>query len=344
MAIDKEEVEKAERKYKEKFFGRIRRIGSEQTEAISLIAENARIIGLSNVNIPNAGITLNNKLIELSREFKRAGISMFSSEYKDYDVAASSFLGDAIIYDLIDQLSNSSEKLGEYSQAIGNVSKKRNKQIQALQDVSPLRKFFSKIRSFFVPVKPIDFSLTEEEQNTIDTPLQEYIDIDNKIENYNLEENLVPALVKEIAGPAKYGQFETPHLYDANAVPGLLEESVIPDLKKLGLEHLIPQLQEALIEEYKKDLPDPKINPVSQEDMHSYVPDFNRESKQGTKVTVLDDKSKRTLKGLAQIYVTVSPSDRQATTKVIQGELNPYQENKKEETSKTTDNSDISLE
>ena len=46
-----------------------------------------------------------------------------------------------------------------------------------------------------------------------------------------------------------------------------METSVIPDLKKLGLEHLIPRLQEALIEEYNIDLFAPEIYQVKAEDM-----------------------------------------------------------------------------
>lgn len=334
MAIDKQRIEKFEKVYKETLFNKISEVGSNQSETISLMLANARNMGQSNVDIPNASTTLNNKLVELSQEFKRAGISMFSSELEDYDVVSLSFLGDAIIQDLIDQLSKSSEKLDEYSQTIGSVSKKKNEQLQALQNVSPIRKIISRIRQFFAPVKPVDFSLTEEEQNMLDNSLQEYRDIDNKICSYNLEENLVLALVKAITGSQTFSQFDISRRYDAYTVPDLLEEGVIPDLKKLGLEHLIPQLQEALIEEYKKDLPDSKIYQMSQEDMHLYVPDFNRTKRNLRKNGI-------SLEDFALIDKTVSASNRQETANDIHDELHPVQEKNKERTEETTD---ISLE
>lgn len=285
MSIDKKQVDDFEKKYKDAIFSKIGEEGSKQFEAISQMTTNATNLGQSHVSIPNASTTLNNKLVELSHQFRKAGISMFSREFEDYGFVGSSFVGDAVIHDLIDKLATSAEKLGEYGKTIGDVSKQRNERLLALQNVSPIRKFFSRIRAFFVPVQPIDLSLTNEEQGTLDDSLHEYTDIDSEIWNYNLEDNIVQALVKEIAGPQKFGNFDIKHRYDAYTVPGLLEESVIPDLKRLGLEHLIPQLQEALIEEYKKDLPDPEIYQVKDEDMHLYVPDFSRKPEEPHELT-----------------------------------------------------------
>lgn len=147
----------------------------------------------------------------------------------------------------------------------------------------------------------------------LDSSLQEYKDIDSDIWKYNLEDNIVQALVKEIAGSQKFGDFDIPHKHHAFNVPGLLEESVIPDLKRLGLEHLVPQLQEALIEEYKKDLPDSEIYQVKDEDMHLYVPDFTRKSERKEEVdleelsrqakSVIAD-SKKTIKETKKIFDT----------------------------------------
>lgn len=348
MAIDKKRVEEFEKIYKETLFSKISEARTKQFESINLMTTNARNIGQSNVNIPNASTTLNNKIVELSQVFKNAGISMFSSKLEDFDVVSSSFLGDAIIEELMGQLSKSSEKLDEYSKTIERVSKKKSEQMKAIQNVNPIRKFFSRIRVLFVPVKPVDFSITEEEQNILDTRLQEYTDIDNKIWNYNLEENLVPAIVKEITRPQKFGKFDIPHRYNAYTVPDLLEESVIPDLKKLGLEHLIPQLQEALIEEYKKDLPDPEIYQVSQEDMYLYVPNFNRENiENGKSKEIINStngnlrKNGISIEDFALIDKSVSASNRQATTNAIQDELHPVKENNQEKTEEITD---ISLE
>lgn len=364
MNIDKKQLEEFEKKYKDTIFTKISEVGSKQFETISQMTTNATNLGQSHVSIPNVSTTLNNKIVELSHEFKNAGISLFSKEFEDYGFVGSSFLGDAIIHDLIDRLATSTDKLGEYDKTIGNVTKQKNERVLALQNVSPIRKFFSRIRAFFVPIQPVDLSLTEEEQGVLDSSLQEYKNIDSEILNYNLEDNIVQALVKEIAGPQKLGDFDIPHKHQAFNVPGLLEESVIPDLKRLGLEHLVPQLQEALIEEYKKDLPAPDIYQVKNEDMHLYVPDFTRKSEKTEEVDleelsrqakslIVDSKktmkdARRTLRqhgislsDFSTVDKTSSASDRQSATRAIGEELYPVQEVNQ---NKVQESTDISLD
>lgn len=324
MPIDKKTLEDFEKKYKDAIFNKISEVRSKQFEEISQMITNATDLGQSNVRIPNASITLNNKLVELSQLFKKSGISMFSATKPEHlsrgDFYGRSIIGDAIIHDLIDKLTEAIGKLGEYGKTMGDVSKKRNERLLALQNISPIRKLFLRIGAFFVPVQPIDLSLTEEEQDALDSSLQEYTDIDSEIWNYNLKDNIVQTLVKEIAGPGKIGNFDIKHRYDAYTVPGLLEESVIPDLKKLGLEHLIPQLQEALIEEYKKDLSDPEIYQVEHNDMYLYVPDFSRKPEKPHELTEkLRDMHQKEdeshgefgLKDFKKINLGVPASDRQ---------------------------------
>ena len=355
-----------EKKYKDAIFSKISEVYSRQFETISQMTTNATNLGQSQVSIPNASTTLNNKLVGLSHEFKKSGISMFSSYIKDYDMVSSSFLGDAIIHDLIDKLAESTDRLGEFGKTMEDVSKQRNERLLALQNISPIRKFFSRIRAFFIPIKPVDLSLTESEQSIFDGSLQEYKDIDSEIRNYNLENNIVQALVKEIAGSQKFGEFDIPHRYSASGVPGLLQESVIPDLKKLGLEHLIPQLQEALVEEYKKDLPDPEIYQVKDEDMHLYVPDFSRKPDRPHEITEEElydmhqqaqesiKSSEKTLKSIKRdkilgglglksieaVDLSVSASERKVATEVISSELSQEQSNDREKTDSLVEKDD----
>ena len=346
MAVDNKQVEEFEKKYKDTIFAKIREIGSTQFEAISKMTTNATNLGQSHVSIPNVSTTLNNKIVELSHEFENAGISMFSKEYEDYDFVNSSFLGDAIIHDLIDKLATSTDKLDEYSKTIQNVAKQKKERLLTLQNISPIRKFFSRIRAFFIPVQPINLSLIEEEQNMLDSSLQEYKDIDSDIWNYNLEDNMVQALVKEIAGSQKIADFDIPHRCYAFNVPELLEERGIPDLKRLGLEHLVPQLQEALIKEYEKDLPNSEIYQVKDEDMYLYVPDFTRKPKKREKVDP-EELSGKTEKPLRQHEIALSDfslvdrtsnaSDRQLAIRVIEEELHPIQEVNQDKVQESTD-------
>lgn len=275
MSIDETKVKKFEREYKQAIFNKINEICSIQAEEIILIGKNERITEQLISDIPNIGIRLNNKLNELSQVFNKAGISMYSSKIEDIDTVTSSFIGDAIIIDLIGYLSQATKKLEEYDKKSQTVI--NGKKEQSLMKISPVRRFFTKIRSFFSIGETVDISLTEEEKSSLKEPLDEYANISDEIWKYNLKDNVVPSIVKHIHDTG----------YAAFTVPGLVEESVIPDLQKLGLSDLIPELQSALVEEYKKDA----LNlGVSEEEMGIYVPNFNKETQNSSEIETDDNK------------------------------------------------------
>ena len=203
--------------------------------------------------------------------------------------------------------------------------------------MSPVRRLFERIRNFFVPVRQEELEYTQEETDLVNSHLSDYKETDNQLWKYNLRDNIVPSIVNKVREQG----------YEAYTVPGLLEECVIPDLEKLGLADLIPQLQQKLIEEYKKDLPDSEIYKVSKEDMHLYVPDFSGESQESKEMTEQDlkqlhsqtktviaegkkiirsakrslEKNGTTLEDFSTIDKSVSATERQETTTVIGQEL-----------------------
>lgn len=272
MAVDNKEVKEFEEKYKEAIFGKIREISSNQNELISGIQKLGKFIDLES-DLHNIGITLNNKLIELQHEFQNAGISIYSHKVEDYGLlklnfVELSFIGDAIIVDLINYARKGTNNLYDYSKTMKEVTDKKVEKMQRLEKASPLRRFFAKIRSFFVPVRQEDMTYTPEEIESINSHLRDYRETDNQLWKYNLRDNIIISIVRKIRDKG----------YSAYIVPDLLKESVIPDLEKLGLSDLIPQLQQTLIEEYKKDLPELTTYKGKDEDLHFRVIDFTRKS------------------------------------------------------------------
>lgn len=257
----KKQVEEIEREIRDSVFKGIDEMYYVQTEWINLILETAQNMGYY-ININNVGITLNNKLVEISHMFEEVGASMFISKSENYDVVKASFIGEAILEDLMQYVVQATESLEKCSKAIKSLSSKKTEAMQELNNINPIQRFFARIKSFFA--KPIDLSLTEEEQNMLDVAVQEYKNIDDRIWKYNLEDNIVLAI-------ANYIKQEK---YLASDVPALLEESVIPDLRKLGLEKLFPKLRKEIVEAYKRDLPVAEFTNISK-----YVPDFNKKPK-----------------------------------------------------------------
>ncbi len=337
MAVDSKRVREFEDKFKGLLFEKVGKIASQQYELISQIHDLGEFADLES-DLPNIGITLNNKLIELQHQFQRAGLSIYSQEFQNYGFVGSSFIGEAVILDLINYASKSTQNLVDYDKAKKAVKDKKVEKMQGLEKASPVRRFLARIRNFFVPVKQEDMTYTPEETELINSHLRDYRDTDNQLWKYNLRDNIVPSIVKKIREQR----------YEAYGVPGLLEECVIPDLEKLGLADLIPQLQQTLIEEYKKDLPDPKIYQVGAEDLYLYVPDFTRKTEKSKEVGLEELSrqvesviagSKNTIEGARRtlrqhgislrdfslVDKTSNASDRQSATSAIEEELHPVQ-------------------
>lgn len=349
MAIDSKQVREFEDKVKGLLFEKVGEISLKQHELISEIQDSSKYVDLES-DLPNLGITFNNKLVELQHQFQNAGLSMYSQEFKDYGFIGSSFVGEAVILDLINYASKGTQDLADYSKTMKEVTDKKVEKVQGLEKASPIRRIFAKIRNFFVPVKQEDMTYTTEETETINSHLRDYRETDNQLWKYNLRDNIIPSIVKQIRDRG----------YGAYTVPGLLEESIIPDLEKLGLSDLIPQLQQTLIEEYKKDLPDPEIYQVKDEDLYLYVPDFTRKSERREEVdleelgrqaksVIVDSKktmkdAKRTLRqhgislrDFSLVDKTSNASARQSATSAIGEELHSVQEVNQDKVQESTD-------
>ena len=102
-----------------------------------------------------------------------------------------------------------------------------------------------------------------------------------------------------------------------------IKEKVIPELQKLGLEHLIPELQEALIEKYKEKLHNLDI--IKHEDMYKYVPDFSQISEESDQPDLDTEKvsTEFGIESYEQIDSEVRPSQRNAVIKAIKQEQEP---------------------
>ena len=341
MSKENQEVEKLEKEFKSKLFEVISELSSKLNELMTTIQKTGKYVDLE-TDLPNMGVTLNNKLNEMQREFQKAGLSLYSQYNEKYDFVEIPLIGEAIIEDLMTYVAEGQQKLSDYNDTSLKILTKKDEPVKALEKVSPLRRMFAKIKNLFAMKKQQGQVYKQEEVDEMNTYLSDYKDIDNKLYNYNLRDNIVPAIVKKL------------RQHNAYAVPGILEESIAPDLEKLGLSDLIPEIQENLIEEYKKDSRNPLIHDLSK----LHVPDFNRENKRdGTSLEEVHDKpgdllsdngrgingEKRSLRedgvkleDLVLIDKTVNASDRQVAITSIHKELQATEEKGQDKTQEDT--------
>ena len=76
----------------------------------------------------------------------------------------------------------------------------------------------------------------KEEIEDVNSNLSKYKEIDENLCEYNLRDNVAQSLAKLIID----------RRYDDFTIPAVLEKSIVPTLKKLGVEDVIPQVQEEL--------------------------------------------------------------------------------------------------
>jgi len=246
MAIEENEVKQFEEDYKTQLFQVTKEIASNVSDLLEKIKKLEKYVAL-NIDLPNIGVTLNNKMIELQREFEKAGISMYSRKVEDkatlkQSVITTSLVGDSVISQLIEGINKAIDDLQNYYKIIALASNRKIEEAKALKEMTRLDKFLAKIKDIFFTQKKDTSLCTQEEKKMLHFYLSKYKEKDNEIWNYNLRDNILQNLTRKIT---KKG-------YDYNVITRILEERVMPDLEKLGLSDLIPELKEILIKEDKK--------------------------------------------------------------------------------------------
>lgn len=165
-------------------------------------------------DLPNMEEIVHQKIIELSEIFQKANISMFSKKMK-YGPYGLEFVGSYSMGNaIIDRLTRYVEE--------GIKVLERYKEEQT-----------TKRHSFFRrPKKTINLFR-----------IDEYINIGNQIKKYNLRDNIVADIIN----------YMNKNRFSQETILEALEKDIEPDLQKLGLSDLIPQLKKELLEQSEMD-------------------------------------------------------------------------------------------
>lgn len=240
MSITKKDVQEYEEKYKKILYKSIENIMENMFDTINSNRRIAKNLDLDvDIDLPNIGVTLNNKINEIANEFKDAGISMFATPNNKYDFVSSNFVGDAILDDLYARLGKGNQAYADYVTNLEEAINRRNERTKALVTTNPIKKFFLKIRSFFVRESMEDaMSFLPEEIEKMNSSITKYKSIDEEIWNYSLEGNVAQSIITSITSKG----------YNKETMRYMLEEEVMPTIKSLGLESLESQIEIGLNE------------------------------------------------------------------------------------------------
>lgn len=220
ILVDEEENQK------KLIYDEIDKIIHDQADLISSLEEIKSFVNID-TNAPNIGITLNNKLNELAQKFDDAGISIFSESVSEK--IEGNPVGDAIFDDITLKIYTAREYFNEYAFKIYELVKKEYEKVKS----------YGNFRKFLYAFENVTIYKNNEDAlripihilNKLHVNLEKYKQLDEELWNYNLEDNLEDSLVSLINND-EYG-------YDKQDL-----KATIYTLKKLGLERLIPKIEE----------------------------------------------------------------------------------------------------
>lgn len=223
-------------------FDRINTMQGKIKESLELIKKFERI-NAKEENLPNIVTTLHDKLThEVIKQFRTVGI----------EFNMKSFLVQSVVSDLLGRFE---EGITEFKDCSENLNFVREVQDDfesrvELATTSKVKNFFARIRGMFKPERKQE-KLEELERERQEKKLQEanihlikYKFINSELEKYTIKNNIVNSLTRELLKGQGSGL--------TLCVSDFIDKKISPEMKKLGLENLIPNIEENLYQAYKE--------------------------------------------------------------------------------------------
>ena len=199
-------------------------------------------------DIPNIGITLNNKLVELYQQFKEKNIKVFASENKGKKTVSMSILPSIVFIYLINSTSQiAHDELENFFNRYEEISVQKDSNMTKITKsrFSIIRRLSEKIwevRSRFDLKAIYEIYFSEEEVEELRDYIENYKDFENFLMNYNLNEDIAESILYyfELNG------------YTIDEINYLMKTGIEEDLEKLGLQNEIAYIRERIKEEFQE--------------------------------------------------------------------------------------------
>lgn len=223
-------------------FARINVMQGKIKESLELIQKYERIDAKEG-NLPNIVTTLHDKLTqEVIKQFRTVGI----------EFNMKSFLVQSIVSDLLNKFE---EGITEFRNCSENLNFVREVQEDfesrvELAPTSKVKTIFARLRGIFKPerkqekLEQLERERQEQKLEKANIHLIKYKFINSELAKYTIKNNIVRSLTKEIL----HGQGSGLTLN----VSEFIESKVAPEMKMLGLESHISELEETIYNEYKQ--------------------------------------------------------------------------------------------
>lgn len=211
-------------------------------DIITAINELRTLVDLEELDLPNLGITINNKIKELAMIFKNKKLSFYTGNNE----IEQNFIGYTILHRFYVAFLNAMQLLHSYPKTFAEELDIKADELNEMSSGIKNR-FRLKFQRVFNPSElESKITLKNEDLEISNKIIDYYLDLNEKIYDFTLQDNLIETIQIFIE---KF--FVTLQIYGIDAST-LLKYFIEPDLKSLELAHLIAPLKKEVLETYIK--------------------------------------------------------------------------------------------
>lgn len=186
--------------------------------------------------LPDLGVALNNKLVEIYQQFKESKVKVFQSQDKNKKFVIGlvpMLVINSLIERVVDVYRNG---MGLYLQEAEGLQEQKEKNKEKIKEKSFITVLITAIRTVFNEELAKKFYFDEAEVEDLRTKLEDYKKATEDIYNYNFKTDIIDIIAEGLASQN----------LSLEVIEDILNSDVVDALEKLGLSDQMPVLRQKI--------------------------------------------------------------------------------------------------
>lgn len=186
--------------------------------------------------LPDLGVTLNNKLVEIYQQFKESKVKVFQSQDKNKKFVIG-LVPMLVINSLIERAVDAyRNEMGLYLQEAEGLQEQKEKNKEKIKEKSFITVLIIAIRTVFNEELAKKFYFDEAEVEDLRTKLEDYKKATEDIYNYDFKTDIIDIIAEGLASQN----------LSLEVIKDILNSDVVDTLEKLGLSDQMPVLRQKI--------------------------------------------------------------------------------------------------
>lgn len=186
--------------------------------------------------LPDLGVTLNNKLVEIYQQFKESKVKVFQSQDKNKKFVIG-LVPMLVINSLIERAVDAyRNEMGLYLQEAEGLQEQKEKNKEKIKEKSFITVLITAIRTVFNEELAKKFYFDEAEVKDLRTKLEDYKKATEDIYNYDFKTDIIDIIAEGLASQN----------LSLEVIEDILNSDVVDTLEKLGLSDQMPVLRQKI--------------------------------------------------------------------------------------------------